>query len=165
MEEAESLERNGSDLAFLRSGAFLHTDGLLAALAGSRVGRGALPAHRQAAAMAYSTITLDRLQTLQVLLDFPAQIPFHGNPAFIDGVGDRRKLLVGQFARPDARIDSRPPENLVTGRQTDTVNKTERRFDAFFIGNFNSENSGHGVLLMIGWEGKGGSDARVRPYP
>ena len=51
-------------------------DRLARTFAGARVGRGALAAHRQAAAMPDPAITIDRLQTLQIALHFAAQIAF-----------------------------------------------------------------------------------------
>src|SRR6266446_8276806 len=47
-----------------------HTHGLARALARARIGRCPLAAHRQAAAMSQAAITIDRLQALQVALDF-----------------------------------------------------------------------------------------------
>src|SRR5215212_2790104 len=53
-----------------------HADCLAGAFAGARVGGGALATNRQTTAMANPAITIDRLETLQIALRFPAEVAF-----------------------------------------------------------------------------------------
>src|SRR5580693_1560788 len=58
--------------------ALLAGDRLARALAGPRVGPGPLAADRQALAMSHPAIAADLAQTRDILLDLPAELPFHG---------------------------------------------------------------------------------------
>ena len=95
-----------------------HTDGLTRAFAGSGIGLGPLPTHRQTAAMAESPITADISEAGDILLHLPAQ----GALDRIFAVQDARQaadIVVGQLLGTALRIDvslfAKPERESSTG--------------------------------------------------
>jgi len=88
--------------------------------------------------VADSAIRIDRLQTLQVALHFPAQIPLDFELVVCDRVNDFVQLLRSEILRAQIRIDVRLLEDALGRAQADPVNIGERRLDAFVRRNFNS---------------------------
>ena len=124
---------------------------LARALARARVGRRALSAHRQPAAMTNAAIAIDRLQALEIGLHFAAKIAFDWQLARLNRVDDFRELLRRQLVRTDVSVHSGLLENAAGGRRTDAINVGQRRFDAFFAGNFNTKETGHGGISDCGF--------------
>src|ERR1700753_2145962 len=77
-------------------------DGLGRALARTRIGVGALTAHRQAATMTQATIAAEVHQTLDVHADFATKIAL-GQIVAVDPFADLPHFLVGQLADPTVR--------------------------------------------------------------
>ncbi len=84
-------------------------------------------------------ITIDRLQPLQVALQLAAEIAFDHDLVGRDRMNDVVELLGREVFRAQIRIDVRLLENAFRRRRADAVNISERRFDAFVRGNFNSK--------------------------
>ena len=70
-----------------------------------RVGVGALTPHGQAAAMADALIAADLDLPLDVLLDFPPQVPFDLEVR-LDVTADPGHLVVGEVTDPGAGVDA-----------------------------------------------------------
>src|SRR5690606_23643336 len=87
-----------SELGLLR-GFLLARDRSRRALAGARVGLGALAAHRQALAVAQAAVAAEVHQALDVHRHRAAQIALDHVVA-IDRLADARHLVVGQFVDP-----------------------------------------------------------------
>ena len=98
---------------------------LAGALAGAGVGVGALPADRQAAAVAESLVTADVHLALDVLGDLTPEVtldlelPIHERP----DVGD---LLIGEILHPGGRVDARALADKARGGTADAVDVGER---------------------------------------
>ena len=89
--------------------------------------------------MPNAAIAIDRLQTLQVALQFPAQIAFDQKFARRNRLNDFVDLLRRKIFRPEIRIDVRLFENALRRRGPDSVNVSERSFDALLGWNFYSQ--------------------------
>ena len=83
-------------------------------------------------------IRIDRLQTFQIALHFPAQIALDRDLVVCDGVNDFVQLLRRKILRPQVRIDIRLLENALGRAQADPINVGQGRLDAFIGRNFNS---------------------------
>ena len=88
--------------------------------------------------MANAAVAVDRLETLQVCLNFTAQIALDGQLARGDRLNDVIQLLRRQILRAHVRFDVRLFEDLLRGARTNSVNVGQRRVDTFVAGNFNS---------------------------
>jgi hypothetical protein len=84
---------------------------LLLAFASARIGARTLTAHRQIAAMTHTTVTADLYQTLDVHLNFSAQISF--NLEIRDCITNIRHLGVCQILDTRITINTRHFENLI----------------------------------------------------
>src|SRR5262249_3864364 len=98
--------------------ALLARDGLARALAGARVGPGALPADRQAAPVPEPAEAADVAQAGDVLLRLAGQRPLGRVLAVVD-VGDPGGLLSGQLLRPAQGGDPRLLAHLQGRRRPD----------------------------------------------
>ena len=114
-------------------------DGFARAFAGARVGRSALTAHRQSAAVPDAAITIDRLQPFQIALQLAPEIAFDRQFARGNCVDDMIELFRGQIFRANIGIDVRLFEDLFRSARTDAINVRQGRFDPFISGNFNSK--------------------------
>ena len=111
---------------------------LARALAGARVGGSPLAPHRQTAAVPDSTITIDRLEALEITLQFAAEIAFNQHLVARDRLNDLVDLVWRQVLRAQVWIDIRLFQNALRGTRPDPVDVGERRFDAFIGWNLNS---------------------------
>ena len=119
------------------------THGLARPLAGTGVGLGALPTHRQTAQVTDAAIGLDALQSLEIHADLAAQIAFDDILAILNGVNNLRELLLGQILGPDARIDIRLSQDDFRVAGADAVNVPERNVDALVRRDFHTNNTSH----------------------
>src|SRR5207248_2510142 len=117
----------------------LHTNRLARSLAGAGVGGGALAADRQAATMANAPVAVDRLEALEVGLQFAAQIAFDRELARGDRLDDLVELFVAQILGAHVRIDIGLLENADRSARANAVDVGKRRSNAFVAGNFNAE--------------------------
>ena len=89
--------------------------------------------------MPNAAITIDRLQSLQVALEFAPQIAFDFDLVVRNRVDDVVQLLRFQTFRAQIGIDICLLQNPLRCGRPDPVNVRERGFDAFVCWNFNSE--------------------------
>src|SRR5262249_59910780 len=114
-------------------------DGFAGSFACPRICRSALAAHWQAFPVPDAAIRIDRLQAFQVALHFATEIAFDLDLVVRDGVNDFVQLLRRKIFRANVRVDVRLLENSPGCAKADSVNVSERRFDALVCWNFNSE--------------------------
>ena len=126
----------------------LHADGLARTFAGTGIGLGALAAHGQATHVADAAVALDALEALEVHADFAAEITFDHVLAFLDGMDDLGKLLLGQILGADGRINVRALENLFRIDGADAVNVPQRDINALVRRNFYSNDACHKFLNL-----------------
>src|SRR5271165_6477747 len=88
----------------LLPGLLLAGDGLLLALAGTRVGLRPLPVHREPAAMADALVAADLDLAPDVSLDLAAQVTFDLIGG-VDPVAEPDQLLVAQVVNPGVAAD------------------------------------------------------------
>jgi hypothetical protein len=98
-----------------------------------------LTANREAAAVADATITIDRLEALEVASDFTAEIAFNHPLVLGDNLKDLVKLLFGKIRSAHVGIEAGFKHNLVGTLWADSVDVTEGDRDFLFRGNFNTE--------------------------
>jgi hypothetical protein len=115
-----------------------HTNGLAGTLTRARVGGSSLAPHGQTATMSDSAITIDRLQALQVTLQFAPKVPFDQHLVARDCLNDLVDLMRRQVLRAQIRIDIGLLQNALRCTRSDPVNVGQRRFDAFIGRNLNS---------------------------
>ncbi len=89
--------------------------------------------------MTNTTITIDRSETLQVPLNFTTKITLDHHPTTRDGIGDPAHLLIRELTRADVGINTSFIKNLSGRFGANSINIRKRRFDAFLIGDLNSE--------------------------
>ena len=85
-----------------------------------------------------STITIDRLEALEITLQFAAQIAFNQHLVARDRLNDLVDLMRSQVLRAQVRIDIGLLQNPLRGARSDPVDVGQRRFDAFIGRNLNS---------------------------
>src|SRR5215216_6729778 len=83
----------------------------LRALAGSGVGLGPLAMHRQATAVAKSSVGADLRQPLDVLGPIPAEVALH--LARLDGLAEFHDLVVGQVLDVGVGVHARVLDDLL----------------------------------------------------
>ena len=128
-------------LDFSRLGVFaaLDADGFARPLAGAGVGGCALPANRQAAAVADAPVAVDGLEALEIALHFAAQIALDRDLVRVDRMDDRVELFGREILRAGVRINVRLFENLLRVARAHPINVGQRGFDAFVAGNIYSK--------------------------
>ena len=89
--------------------------------------------------MPNSAVRIDGLQPLQVALHLAAKIAFNRDFVVRDRVNDFIQLLRRQILRAQVWIDIGLLEDALRRAQTDSVDVSERGFNAFVCWNFNSE--------------------------
>ena len=85
-----------------------------------------------------ATIAIDGLKTFQIALQFPPQIALNFNLIIGDRVDDLVQLLGREFLGPQIWIDVGLLKNAPGNGRSDSINVSERRFDAFLRWNFDS---------------------------
>ena len=124
-------------------GVALDADGFAGAFAGARVGGGALSAHGQSAHMADAAVAFDALQPFQVHPDFPAQVSFDDQLAFLDGVDDLGELLFIQVFGPEMRGDIGALQDFIGRGGADAIDVTQGDIDPFIARYFDSDDACH----------------------
>src|SRR5215813_4340040 len=94
----------GGRRPLLLAGLLLAGNGLLRALAGARVGLGALPVHRQPAAVPDALVAADLDLAADILGDLAAEVAFD-LVVGLDPVAEPRDVVVGHVADPQVRAD------------------------------------------------------------
>jgi hypothetical protein len=122
----------------------LHADRLARTLAGTGVGAGALATDGEAATMADATVTIDRLEALEILLQLAAQVALDDVLVFLDDLDDAVELLVGQLLGPDVGADFGLLQHKLRAGRADAVDIRERGFDALVAGDIDTKKTGHG---------------------
>ncbi len=89
--------------------------------------------------MPNAAVTINCLQTLEVALQFAAQIAFDQELIPRDRVNDVVQLLRREFLRAQVRINGGLLEDPLRGRRPDAVDVRQRRFDALVGRDFNSK--------------------------
>jgi len=89
--------------------------------------------------MTNPAVTINRLEALQIALNFTAQIAFDRELIVRNRVNDFVELLWRQIFRAQIRIDTGLLKDPLRSAQTDSVNVSQRRFDAFVRWNFYSK--------------------------
>jgi len=134
--------------ASLRIGIALDANSLARSLAGAGVGGGALATHGQPAQVTDAAVTFDTLKALKVHADFPAEIAFNDVLAVLNGMHNLGQLLFVKVFGADTGVDLGFFQNHLRVAGADAVNVTERNIDAFFSGNFNSNDTCHKILSL-----------------
>ena len=116
----------------------LDADRLARTLASACIGRGALTANGQAAAMANAAVAVDRLEALEVALNFAAKITFNRQFAGGDRVDQLTHLLGAEVLGANIRINIGLFEDAFSSRRPDPVDIRKGGFDALVAGNFNT---------------------------
>lgn len=133
----------------------LDTNGPARSLASAGICLRPLTTNGQPPAVADATVAVDRLQTLQIGLHIPAQIPFYQDLTTIDSLDDQVDLLRAQIFRPDIGVDPRYLEDFLRVVWPHPVNVGKRGFDALVARNIDSKNSWH-ILGFFFWFGLNG---------
>lgn len=88
--------------------------------------------------MTNAPVAIDRLQTLEIRLQFAAQVALDRQFASRDCLDDLVELLAAQIFRAQIGINVGLVEDLFSGARANAVNVGKRRFDALVAGNFNA---------------------------
>ncbi len=88
--------------------------------------------------MTDAPVAIDRLQTLEIRLQFATQIALDRQLASRDRLDDLVELLAAQVFRTKIRINVGLVKDLFSGARTNAVYVRKRCFDALVAGNFNT---------------------------
>ena len=135
----------GKGLYFFRLG---DADGLAGAFARARIGAGTLAANRKAPTVADATVAVDCLQPLQIARDLTAKVTLQHPFVLGDQVEDLVQLLFGQILSTHVRIEARFLHEQVGPGGPDAVDVTEGVRDFLLRGNFDAEETRHGVVRL-----------------
>src|SRR5690349_16300501 len=122
--------------------ALLTSNSLLDALPGPRVRPCPLAANRQVPAMPHPAITLDVLQSANVLLNGTAQLTLRQD-FLVEIAVDLRDIIVGQFRRLHARIDAHLMAQPECDLLSDTVQVRQRNIDELVVRNIDTLDTRH----------------------
>src|SRR5690606_8408373 len=125
----------------------LLADRLARTLAGTGVGLGALTANREAATVAQATVATQVHQTLDLHVDFAAQVTLGGELG--DFATQQFDLLVAEIFDFRCRIDTGSCTDVLRSSATDTVDIGQRDNSVLVIRNVNACNTGHSVELQL----------------
>lgn len=89
--------------------------------------------------MADATVAVDRLEALEVALDFAAQVALDRDLVRVDRVNDRVELLGREVFGADVGINVRLLENFFAVARAHSINVGQRGFDAFVPGDVYSK--------------------------
>jgi hypothetical protein len=124
----------------------LDADGLTFAFTSAGIRVSALTTDWEALTVAETTVAIDLLETLQIDLQFPAEVTFDNVVVRLNVGDDGTQLFVGQFTGAGIRIDINLLQDLFSKAWADAIDVRKRSFDALFVWNIDTENTGHGVL-------------------
>jgi hypothetical protein len=88
--------------------------------------------------MADTAVAVNRLQTLQIALDFPTKITFDRKLAFRDCLDDFVEIVGGQVLRPNVGIDGRLLQNALCRCRPNSVNVRQGRLNSLISWDINS---------------------------
>jgi hypothetical protein len=121
----------------------LHADRLAGAFARAGVRAGALTANGKTATMTDAAVTIDRLEPLEILLQFAAQIAFDHILVFGDDLDDPVELLIAQALGANIGADFSLFEDQLRPGRANAVNVREGGFNPFVTGNIDTEKARH----------------------
>src|SRR5581483_1116230 len=148
-----------------RSGDGAPDDAALRALARARVGMGALPADRQALAVAQAPVAAEVHQALDVQAGLAAEIALD-LVALLQRLADAVDLVFGEILGALGRVELRRGADLLRGGVADPVQVLERDLDLLLAGKVHACNTRHSLLLNLAAACGGGSRCRSRaPLP
>ena len=130
----------------------LDADRLTGPLASTSVRAGTLTANRETTAMTDAAVAIDRLEALEILLQFAAEVALDHVLVFLDDLDDAVELLVGQGLGANIGADFGLFEDELGAAGADAVDVRKSGFDALFTGDVDTEKTGHGG------EGRSGKD-------
>lgn len=126
----------------------LHTHCLAGAFARTRVCRGSLAAHRQAAHVAHPAVTLDALEPLEIQTNLTAEVTLDDILALLDRVNDLGKLVLIQVLRAQRRVNVRLLEDGDRVDRADAVNVSKRDINPLLTRNIYSKNTCHKIVCL-----------------
>jgi hypothetical protein len=88
-------------------------------------------------------VTINRLEALEILLQFAAQVAFDDVLVFRNHLDDAIELLIGQALRADIGADLSLFEDQLRAGRPDAVNVRESGFNPFVTGNIDTEKARH----------------------
>src|SRR3990170_3672593 len=121
-------------------------DGALRALAGARVGLGALTADREAHAVAATLVAADLDLAADVRLDLTSEVALDLEVGF-DLVAKLDQLLVTERVDPGVRVDAGGGQELLGAGTADTVDVGECDLDALVAREVHTNEACHVVAL------------------
>ena len=124
-------------------GIALHADRFARPLARPRVGLGALATHGQPAQVARSAVAFNALEALQIHADIAAQIAFDQILAFLNGMYDRRNLLLGELLCARLRINLGARQDFLRVGGTNAIDVAQRDINPLLARNLNTDNTCH----------------------
>src|SRR2546423_3648163 len=131
----------------LLAGLLLPGHGLLRALAGPGVGPGALPPHREAAAVPEAGVAADLHLPLDVLGDLPAEVTLDLEVG-VDPRPQAGDLLLGQVPHPGVGRDLGGRADHLGARQPDPEDVGERDFEPLLARDVDPGDTCHAVFLL-----------------
>src|SRR5262249_39550454 len=140
----------GGRRPLLLAGLLLAGDCLFRGVAGARVGLGALPVHRQPAAVPDALVAADLDLAADILGDLAAEVAFD-LVVGLDPVAEPRDVVIGHVADPQVRADPGLPERLDSPGATDAEDVGERDLQPLLAGEVDADDTCHGwaVLLLL----------------
>ena len=97
--------------------------------------------------MTDATVTVDRLEALEILLEFAAKIAFDRVLVLRDDLDDPVHLLIGQRLGAEIRADFGLLEDELGPGGTNAVNVREGGFNPLVTGNIDTEKARHTYVL------------------
>lgn len=97
--------------------------------------------------MTKTTVAVDLLEALQIDLDVPAEITFDDVVVRLDVGNNGTQLLIGELTRAHVGIDIELLQNLFGEAWANAIDVRKRSFDALFVWNIDTEDTGHDVVL------------------
>ncbi len=143
----------------LAPGLLLAGDGALGALAGTRVGLGALATHREAAAVADALVAADLDLAADVRGDLAPQVALELEAA-LEVVAERDELGVAEVADADVGADARGGQRLLGAGATDAVDVGERDLQPLLAGEVDSDKT-----CYVSWSLRTASEVFRTAFP
>ena len=122
------------------------SDGLSRTLTRARIGLRPLSMNREPATVADSAIATEIHQPLDVHGDLPAQIALHQKLAYLRA--DALELSLADVFHTNVEGNFGCRQNLLGSRWTDTVDIGQRGLYLLVVGNVDTSNAGHPLLLQ-----------------
>ncbi len=107
-------------------------DGLLRALAGSRIVLRVLTADRKSSSVTVASVAADLSKTLDIHSGLTAKITFY-RVVFSDFLAELLDFIIGEIAAAGVRIDTCLCKDLICGFAADSINVGEADFDTLTV--------------------------------